>query len=324
MAFVKDLYRDEIRDGWLVMSDMKKVWNRQLEIWAEVDRICRKHNLTYWAAYGTLLGAARHGGFIPWDKDMDLCLMRPEYDRFCAVLDDELNGELFEIKHKTFNITCVSHVMTTSLESNYGLYWDDAGRINDTPQGMAIDVYALDIAPDGTDESILAFEAMQEVMAAVTDISQIYKMTHFKKDGRLVVDIETLREIAALPFKQRLTELQRYTHALWSQSSEVGYYDRMLAKFFFDQSISERPFRKEWFDETIYLPFETIELPAPSGYEKVLTRRYGDWRTPVDDGGQRLGILHSADIPWREFFRLVDVKKILDDWNRKYNPQFFN
>ena len=47
MAFIKDLYRDEIRSGYLVTSDIKKVWNRQLELWQELDRICRKHGITY-------------------------------------------------------------------------------------------------------------------------------------------------------------------------------------------------------------------------------------------------------------------------------------
>ncbi|MBR1645748.1 MAG: LicD family protein [Selenomonadaceae bacterium] len=65
MSFIRDLYRDEIRDGWLVTADTKKIWNRQLEIWSELDRICRKHDITYWAGWGTLLGAARHNGFIP-------------------------------------------------------------------------------------------------------------------------------------------------------------------------------------------------------------------------------------------------------------------
>ena len=319
MSFIKDLHRDEIREGWLVTADTKKVWNRQLEIWSEVDRICRKHGITYWAAYGTLLGAVRHKGFIPWDDDMDFALLRPEYDRFCKVVDAEINRELFEIKHKTFDVTCISHALTTGLETNYGRY-SEGGRINDTPQGLSIDVYPLDIAPDGTQESLLAFKAMQEVMAAVADISQVVEMTHAKKDGYLVMELEELQRIAALPFQERLAELYRYTYALWSQSSEVGYYEMMLAKMF-DESIRERPFRKEWFDETIYLPFETIELPAPKEYEKVLERRYGDdWRTPVQDEETHVGFLHSADIPWREFFRLVDVEKILNDWNRKHNP----
>ena len=82
MAFFEDLHNDEIRDGFLVMADRKKCWNMQLEIWQEIDRICRKHNIKYYAIYGTLLGAVRHKGFIPWDDDMDLCILRPESNIF--------------------------------------------------------------------------------------------------------------------------------------------------------------------------------------------------------------------------------------------------
>ena len=314
MAFINDLHRDEIRDGWLVTEDMKKVWNRQLEIWHEVDRICRKHGITYWAACGTLLGAARHKGFIPWDNDMDFILLRPEYDRFCNVLDDELNRDLFEICSATFSLMTISHKLTTGLESNYGRknLFDD--NINHKPQGLGIDIFALDIAPDGTENSVLAFKAMQEIMAAVTDISQVVEMTHAKKDGYLVMELETLQQIAALPSQERLAELYRYTYELWNQSSEVAYYSDVLNKLY------KANIKKDWLRETIYLPFETVEMPAPKMFDEVLTAYYGDWRTPVNDGENRLGVLHSADIPWREFFRQVDVQKILNDWNRKHNP----
>ena len=155
---------------------------------------------------------------------------------------------------------------------------------------------------------------MQEVMAAVTDISQVVEMTHAKKDGYLVMELEILQQIAALSPQERLAELYRYTYALQDQSSEVANYDEVLDKRY------PANMKKYWLNETIYLPFETVKLPAPKAYDEILTSYYGDWRTPVPDRKNQLGILHSAYIPWREFFRLVDVKKILDDWNRKYNP----
>jgi len=304
LVFIKDLYHDEIRDGWLVKSDMKKIWNRQLEIWAEVDRICRKHDITYWAGYGTLLGAARHGGFIPWDEDFDLCMMRPEYDRFCAVLNAELNGEVFEIKHETFSITKISHSLTTALESNYG-------QENNSFQSLTIDIFALDIAPDGTENALNAVHALQEIIAAVTDFSKLFEKTHVKKDGRLVMELKVLKKISELPFKDRLAELYRYTYALQNQSPLVAFFDDTIAGKY------ECAFQKDWFRETIYLPFETVELPAPKMFDEILTSYYGDWRTPVRDGQNRLGVIHSADIPWREFLQLVDVKKILDDFNAR-------
>ena len=74
----------------------------------------------------------------------------------------------------------------------------------------------------------------------------------------------------------------------------------------------KRPtFPKKCFRETIYLPFEMIELPAPIDYDEILTAYYGDWRTPVNDGQTRLGFVYSADIPWREFLSRIDKEKLL-------------
>lgn len=81
---------DEIRDGFYIPTLGKRAWAAELIVLQEVDRICSKHHIKYFAAYGTLLGAIRHHGFIPWDDDMDIMMLRKDYEKFCKVAKEEL------------------------------------------------------------------------------------------------------------------------------------------------------------------------------------------------------------------------------------------
>ena len=85
----------EIRNSFYVESMMKKVWAAQLEVLHEIDRICKKHNITYFADWGTLLGAVRHKGFIPWDDDMDITMKRQDYIKFARAKGVPAKSVLF-------------------------------------------------------------------------------------------------------------------------------------------------------------------------------------------------------------------------------------
>ena len=81
---------EEERCGYRVSKEMKKVWAVELDLLAEFDRVCRKHNLRYLATGGTLLGAVRHQGYIPWDDDLDIEMLREDYLKLLKVLPSEL------------------------------------------------------------------------------------------------------------------------------------------------------------------------------------------------------------------------------------------
>lgn len=76
-------------------KQLKHLQDELLILLVELDRICNKHNIKYYLAYGTLLGAVRHKGFIPWDDDIDVQMLREDYERFCDVCNKELDKEIF-------------------------------------------------------------------------------------------------------------------------------------------------------------------------------------------------------------------------------------
>ena len=90
MEFPSEFFKKEIRCGFEIPEMMKRAWAAELEVLEVIDTICREHNIQYFADWGTLLGAIRHKGFIPWDDDIDICLKRNDYDKLIKILPDEL------------------------------------------------------------------------------------------------------------------------------------------------------------------------------------------------------------------------------------------
>ena len=82
MKLTTEFYQDEVRYGFYVPTAIKQAWGAELQILAEIDRICKKCNIRYFAEWGTLIGAVRHGGFVPWDDDLDIGMLREDYERF--------------------------------------------------------------------------------------------------------------------------------------------------------------------------------------------------------------------------------------------------
>lgn len=114
LQFTEDYFQEEEREGFVVSSMMKRVWAAQLVVLEEIGRVCQKLKIPFWADWGTMLGAVRHHGFIPWDDDMDICMMRKDYMRFLQEAPGLLD-HWYELKSAVIGASPFERLMTTPI-----------------------------------------------------------------------------------------------------------------------------------------------------------------------------------------------------------------
>ena len=88
-------YEQEVRCGYTISTEMKKIWAVELDLLAKFIDVCSRHELSYFVDGGTLLGAVRHKGFIPWDDDVDVIMPRKDYDRLFEIAQEEFQYPYF-------------------------------------------------------------------------------------------------------------------------------------------------------------------------------------------------------------------------------------
>ena len=90
----ESFFQEETRDGFVVTESRKKLWGILLDLLLKFDEVCKNNDLRYFLSCGSMLGAVRHKGFIPWDDDIDVCMPREDYDRLLT-LSDEFRSPYF-------------------------------------------------------------------------------------------------------------------------------------------------------------------------------------------------------------------------------------
>ena len=292
--YIRDLYHDELRDGFLVTFDRKKVWNVELNLVVEFDRICKKYGLTYFMNYGTLLGAVRHQGFIPWDDDIDLMMPRPDYDRLKQVIVGELPPyyffqDLYTNKRFVLGMSKLRDSRTSAIQYP---------EVKDIHQGIFIDIDALDAASDGSpgEEEILAMQG--EIWATVYNPDGIIE--GIRQGAKSYLPTQDLLALVALPREERLRQFEAIAAERYGTSRMVNN----LVSAICGNSAS---WERQWFDEVIDLPFETLRLPAPAAYDEILSCHYGDYHAFSDPLPPLThDFLFSADIPYTECLEKID------------------
>lgn len=231
----------------------------------EVDRICKKHNIKYFLGGGSLLGAVRHKGFIPWDDDADVMMLRKDYDRFLSVLPSELPNYLFA---QTQENEKDSHFPFTKLRINDTLLSTEfTSRFPNIHNGIFLDVLAQDYTSSNAFLRKIHMKATASSRWLVLDKWRGTSVNANSRFSSLCANI--LRKIFPLGFLQKV------------QNKLISLHKNMKnPKYLFDsmgRNVSRGAFPAEWLDEAIWVDFENAKLPIPKEYDKYLKYLYGDY-----------------------------------------------
>lgn len=313
--------KDEVRNGFYIPTAIKQAWAAELDVLEAVDELCRKHGILYYADWGTLLGTVRHGGFVPWDDDLDICMRRSDHIRFKSLAEKELpaNFRLFDYSNHDDHWLFITRVVNTER-----ICYEE-GHLNEYhnfPFIAGLDIFLLDYL----------YKDPEEEKKRCDEVLRIIGYADAIVDGRLSGDaaraavdklcgqygvaidngtdtIATGRALYALAEAQmgRVKE---------EDADELGQIFPWIIK-------GGKGYDKRAYESTIRLPFEDTSICAPVSYAQMLKRRYGDYFTikKVWSGhdypffeGQRRAMQEVSSEPLPEFrFDAQMLKRVPED-----------
>lgn len=254
--------------------DLKAVHQANLRILKEIDRICRSHGIRYFADSGTLLGAVRHKGFIPWDDDADVAFTRENYEAFARVVRDELpegmeflepsqigDGKaFFDFTPRILYLNSRTHEDSREM-AFYG------GKLNH----LYVDIFIQDELPEG--KLPAAWTRLKNTMIYGLAMGHRFRLD-FSKYSPLqkcvVAVLSAAGRLLPMPVICRMERRAALRHN--TGKSRLRYYSNYQPDYLYVT------LKKEWNEETVDLDFEDMKLMAPKNWHQVLTCIYGDYR----------------------------------------------
>ena len=241
------------------MVTLKEHQKVLLELLIEFDRVCQENSVNYILVAGSSLGAVRHQGFIPWDDDLDVALLREDYDKLMKINPTKWNEAYYlqreYSEHWPIHFSKLRKNNTTCLEKYHP-------KDTNIHQGIYIDIFPIDNASDYSWIRKIQFIASRFVIAKSLS-KRGYETNSFLK--KIVIFLSRL--IPLKPF---------YSLATLKLKSESSFVHSFLGGSI---KYKKGVFAREWFTKTVKIPFESLMVPVSKYYHELLTMQYGNYMT---------------------------------------------
>lgn len=244
---------------------LRKVQLAQLEIAREIRRVCDENGISYVLCDGTFLGAIRHGGFIPWDDDMDIAMLRSEYEKFCRIAPDKLKPEFFL---QTW-YTDEGYALPFAKVRKRGTLFVEAKAKQLKENGFFVDIFPLDYA----------YEDPQKQSELIQKLVKLYRVKLMKSGYTPWMEGNRIlwkKRIGYLYYQMKalFADGQKLARAFDELATSVGQTGLVCERC--DVS-HDRPYPVELFKAPVPCTFENEVFSAPCDYDKYLTINYGDY-----------------------------------------------
>lgn len=289
MQYEESYFQGEEREGFYIAPMMKRYWAAQMEVLEVIDKICKLYGIKYFAFYGTLLGAVRHKGFIPWDDDMDLCMLRDDYDRFHQIAPDVLpkGYHILSAKEDEYGTLGVNGLFMRIVNSNeIDISKERLDRYHGCPYVVGIDIFVQDYVPRNEDDLKLR-NNMFDIIAGTARLLETGKLSGENLEENLCAIEEMCKHSLnrSKPLVGQLYYLADRVSAMYTRE-EADYVSIVRHRMHSGETF----IRKEEYDEIIRVPFENMMIPIPKQYHNSLVMGYGsNYMTPI----QGLGAGHE-------------------------------
>lgn len=300
-----DFFLPEVRNDCYISAERKKIWAVELDLLNKFFSVCNEYDIKAFAISGTLLGAVRHQGFIPWDDDVDICMTRENYNKLEKIADTAFKTPYFFQTARNDKRFFSSTPRLRNSNTTGIVAWNYSSKYNN---GIFLDCFIMDAVP----QNDLFFKVQRKKLLWMQAILKMYK-----PDTSLRQQIERGNHKKLKAIIKRMIKYEFLLNIYDKISQQYNGRSEILA--FTNTAVFSHKYRcrSEDLRGDQRIRFENIEIPIPKNSERILKEIYGDYmRLPLVEEREEYHsgrIIFDAEMPYLDFFNKHKDMRILWD-----------